>query len=123
MGLDQYAFTVTTHPDNKLIDQDLSGDTRQELFYWRKHPDLHGWMEKLYRKRGGKEVFNCKSVKLTLEDLDALEKAVEGDSLPPTTGFFFGKSSPERFEEDREFIKKAREEIKNGRDVYYDSWW
>jgi hypothetical protein len=24
------------------------------MHYWRKHPDLHGWMEKLCRAKGGK---------------------------------------------------------------------
>ncbi len=31
-----------------------------QLYYWRKHPELHGWMEKLYRETGGAaQSFNC----------------------------------------------------------------
>ena len=35
MGLDMYAYEV-------------SGDTKTEIMYWRKHNALHGWMESLW---------------------------------------------------------------------------
>ena len=28
-------------------------DAYTEIAYWRKHPNLHGWMEDLYYKKGG----------------------------------------------------------------------
>jgi ABC-type sugar transport system ATPase subunit len=59
-----------------------------EIHYWRKHPNLHGWMEKLYFEKGGSaEVFDCVAVVLTREDLDRLEADVKARRLPHTTGF------------------------------------
>ncbi len=112
MGLDQYAFA-------------RKGEENNELAYWRKHPNLQGWMENLYRARGGtEEVFNCVDVELDSDDLDQLEKDISEKSLPSTTGFFFGQSGDDYYgEEDREFIAKAREEIKAGYKIVYTSWW
>ena len=101
-------------------------DTGEQIHYWRKHPNLHGWMKNLYREKGGKdEEFNCNPVVLTLEDLDRLERAVRLDDLPFTQGFFFGGSegTPEENDDDLAFIAKAREAIGEGYTVYYDSWW
>lgn len=124
MGLDMYAFR-TKGMIKEEVDFELPDDESQdELHYWRKHPNLHGWMERLYRKKGGKEpVFNCVNVKLTEADLDRLEVDVKSEELPETSGFFFGKSQPEDRKDDLEFISKAREAIKEGDDVYYTSWW
>ena len=48
-----------------------------ELYYWRKHPDHHGWMEELYRSKGGTEKsFNGDQVVLTEKDLDELNITV-----------------------------------------------
>src|ERR1700738_2892190 len=71
MGLDMYAFTTTEKPP-ALADFEISQSER--LHYWRKHPDLHGWMEALYReKHGSAESFNCVNLALTADDLDRLE--------------------------------------------------
>ena len=121
MGLDMYAFT--TSQDIPPTDFEEPQDSA-ELFYWRKHPNLHGWMEKLYFERGGtNKKFNCSPVRLEPVHLDALEHAVFNDELPKTTGFFFGKSRPEEKEWDFEFIRKAREAFKAGKQVFYTSWW
>ena len=130
MGLDMYAFSVAK--ENAIDDFKIALGTdgfmiqKEELFYWRKHHDLHGWMERLYRSKGGsKESFNCEALKLTSRDLDALELDVTTNSLPETKGFFFGVNVPdeESIESDLEFISKAREAIQMGDCVYYYSWW
>jgi len=73
MGLDMYAWRVKA--ENVVNDLEYNQEKPVELFYWRKHHDLHGWMENLYRDKGGaKADFNCVPVRLTLEDLDYLEK-------------------------------------------------
>lgn len=140
MGLDMYAFRVRIDTDRPMPDVDAHFTTENqriddkgnplfemvdaEFFYWRKHPDLHGWMESLYRAKGGEDPsFNCNSVRLTSEDLDALEQAVKSSELPDTVGYFFGESEPEDREGDLEFIAKAREAITAGDAIYYDSWW
>jgi hypothetical protein len=128
MGLDMYAFKIKH--ESKISESDPYGeenwanDEKEELFYWRKHPDLHGWMENLYYAKGGDaDTFNCVDVEITLDDLDELEEDVINDNLPHTEGFFFGKSSPEDKERDLEFIEKARKAIEDGYEVIYTSWW
>jgi hypothetical protein len=125
MGLDMYAFAVSKE---KSIDQfTIAPDSdNEELQYWRKHHDLHGWMEQLYRAKGGtKESFNCVPVQLTVEDLDQLQSDLLGERLPQTQGFFFGINPPdlESLKEDLMFIQKCRIYLKEGKTVYYDSWW
>jgi hypothetical protein len=125
MGLDMYAFAVSKE---KSIDQfTIAPDSdNEELQYWRKHHDLHGWMEQLYRAKGGtKESFNCVPVQLTVEDLNQLQSDLLGERLPQTQGFFFGTNPPdlESLKEDLMFIQKCRIALEEGKSVYYDSWW
>lgn len=122
MGLDQYAFAIPAMADNTDCDQKLPNDV-EPFFVWRKHPNLHGWMEELYKIRGGREKFNCRTIRLKPVDLDRLEKVVRADKLPFTQGFFFGESFPDEMPRDLKFIEEARKKIQEGFDVYYDSWW
>jgi hypothetical protein len=123
MGLDQFAFAI-----------DNNGE-KEELAYWRKHPNLQGWMENLWESKGrpnahedkdsnGMSDFNCVELELTKEDLDNLETAVTNASLPDTVGFFFGSNSDDHYkEQDLEFVRKAREALDSGLTVVYDSSW
>jgi hypothetical protein len=130
MGLDMYAFRVKAEDviDDFTVrnpEQGREGDL-EELAYWRKHHDLHGWMERLYRSKGGtKESFNCIPLRLTKTDLDLLEHDVLNNTLPETQGFFFGTNPPDEYsrEQDMAFIMKAKIAIANGAAIYYDSWW
>lgn len=121
MGLDMYARV--TYSDIPAVDFEEPSDG-VELHYWRKHPDLHGWMEKLYREKGGQHRdFNVVPVRLDLRDLDRLEHDMVARTLPHTEGFFFGASHEDEQEEDLKFIKDAREAMERGARVYYTSWW
>lgn len=128
MGLDQYAMSIDASIVHEECKSDFDG-VNPELFdtfhTWRKHPNLQGWMEKLYRDKGGfQDVFNSGAkVKIDFNDLELLKEAVMGNTLPETAGFFFGESDPARIIEDLEFIKKAKQLIKDGKIVVYDSWW
>ena len=134
MGLDMFAWAVKFidgHEEPEVdadIDQyaDHIESVDDDLWYWRKHPNLHGWMEKLYRDKGGKdEEFNCANVELTEADLHDLETAINEVGLPYTQGFFFGQSSGDNDEKrgDLYFIARARKAIKNGYHVYYSAWY
>ena len=129
MGLDMFAWRVKAKDALGDFEIAKAGDGAQiveEFFYWRKHHDLHGWMEKLYHNRGGDaKSFNCIPVRLYSHDLDALQFDLLNDGLPPTTGFFFGDNPPdlESLKEDLKFIQLARDIIAEGDAVYYDSWW
>lgn len=143
MGLDQYAYIISKESvdftDTNLIIQNekfLEEELKAQICYWRKHPSLQGWMENLYTDRGGKGEFNAVAIALFEEDLDLLEKDIINNKLPFTQGFFFGQdpdinsSDPEEQEyfntlklKDLEFVKKAKEHVKKGKIVFYDSWW
>jgi len=117
MGLDQYAFVKDT----------LDQEEGEELAYWRKHPNLQGFMERLWRNRNEGSIsgdFNCEQLPLSLEDIDLLESAVTNGMLPETHGFFFGGNSDEDYKEaDLKFCAAAREALNAGKVVVYDSWW
>ena len=123
MGLDQYGLARRGEP--KTDDEGFTYyEDSMELAYWRKHPNLQGWMEDLYHEKGGEEEFNCVDLELTLEDLEALEESLDEEALPETVGFFFGADSSDHYAEaDREFIREARAAIKQGYTVIYSSWW
>ena len=123
MGLDMYAFSTKAKPETEVDFSTKNFDTN-ELHYWRKHPNLHGWMQNLYDMKGGtSDSFNGDCVVLDIVDLDNLEEDIKNGNLPDTSGFFFGQSHPDSDLDDLDFVNKAREEIKKGNVVYYTSWW
>lgn len=132
MGLDQYAYIAsknnTSYDDN----------SRQELAYWRKHPNLQGWMEALWLERGrqgtlsvGQDneydaTFNGIEVELTWDDIDQLERDIKSGVVSKlgTTGFFFGNPSDDYYyEDDLKFCIDAKAELFLGRKVFYNSSW
>jgi hypothetical protein len=118
MGLDMYAYTAA----KANADYETS---QREIAYWRKHPNLHGWMEKLAEEKGLTYTsFNGVELELTWEDLDILERAVTHGQLPATRGFFFGDGADDYYkEQDLDFIRKARAELFLGLKVFYNSSW
>ena len=123
MGLDQYATARKGEPQQDAEGYTYYEDT-MELAYWRKHPNLQGWMESLWHVKGNSGEFNCVDLELTLDDLDSLEKSLDNEALPETVGFFFGGDADDHYAEaDREFIVAARAAIKQGYTVVYSSWW
>ena len=140
MGLDMYAYAI--------VEGGARDGEEESLADWRKHNRLHGWMEELWIDKGKPNKndeespmgdFNCIPVPLTLEDLDRLEVDINEKVLPDTGGFFFGDDSfswdedddgnklpeGEYFykKDDLQFIKDARKALKEGKKVYYNSWW
>lgn len=116
MGLDQYAER-----------RDSNGES-SEISCWRKHNALQGWMEKLWSIKTGKPEsdLNCQELKLEMEDLNKLEKAVLDNDLPQTEGFFFGSDS--RYDdyqkkETMKFIMEAKLALSEGDEVFYSCWW
>jgi hypothetical protein len=137
MGLDMYAYVAAKAGqqddfyDSAQYDKE-SGDyvnpnvnKPREIAYWRKHPNLHGWMEKLAHNKGLEyDSFNGIELELTHEDLVELERAVTHGQLPGTSGFFFGEDSDDYYRKhDLEFIKNARAELFLGLKVFYNSSW
>jgi len=127
MGLDQYAYAVMPHPENTDLSFEKFDDNGNESYrmisQWRKHPNLQGWMEKLYESKGGEGSFNCSPVRVTFQDLKDLKETVLDSELPVTSGFFFGESRPEDRDADLKFIEDAMKAISQDMEIYYDSWW
>ena len=140
MGLDMYAYVATKEGQQREFYEsaefnETSKDfvsnsvTRpREIAYWRKHPNLHGWMEQLWNKRNGGNQdgsnFNGIELELTYEDLEILELDIIAGTLPGTSGFFFGNDADDHYrDQDLEFIKNARAELFMGLKVFYNSSW
>ena len=132
MGLDQYAYVAAkagqnrAYWDNYDFDKETSTISKpREIMYWRKHPNLQGWMEKLAERKGVKyDTFNGVELELTWEDLDQLEKDILNNALPFTRGFFFGEESDEYYRaQDLEFIRLAKADLFMGLKVFYNSSW
>ena len=139
MGLDQYAYATDSKDSEEQV----------ELAYWRKHNRLQGWMEQLWEDKGRPNNadanndnamgdFNCVPVEITEDDLEALEADICEKTMPETGGFFFGDDSfgwttedGEQYKgkdyhykpDDLDFIEKARQAIKKGKKVFYNSWY
>ena len=68
-------------------------DGVEELYYWRMHADLHGFISNLYEYKGGLEMLHgfmdMTGFRLDEEDLDAIEQALLGSGLPFTNGAYF----------------------------------
>ena len=131
MGLDMYLdgekyfWTDDLNPENNLREDGYRVKTKTvELGYWRKHPNLHGYIVNTF----GDGVDNCRAIALEATDIEKIIEAVARDNLPHTEGFFFGASDGTEKQEDfRIFttaLKWMRDE-ENGvsRTVYYRASW
>lgn len=123
MGLDQWVIAVKKDYGDTFNYTIPDDDDYERIYYWRKHPNLQGWMAGLYRSKGGKGIFNCVKVKLTSKDIKRLKDDVMLFRLPYTEGFFFGESTEEHFHEDLAFLKIADDYLSRGYNLYYTSWW
>ena len=143
MGLDMYAYVAARAGQNKEYweDGEFNKETNEwassksitqpiEIAYWRKHSNLHGWMEELWQSKGcprdndDDSNFNGIELELTWEDIDMLENDINEGSLPGTSGFFFGDPADDYYkEDDLKFIKEARAQLFLGLKVFYNSSW
>ena len=130
MGLDMNAykvkpvFMVDENQQVNLEFKEMPEGSVVEIAYWRKFHHLHGWMERLYRQKGGGGDFNCDSVRLMPADL--LQLALDAEiGLSPTVGFFFGKCKWDQGCKDDvlNFCVLAKRAIDDGYVVFYNSWW
>ena len=156
MGLDMYAFALDQQPASETDFElpEMSDEAWNKYFqsghawgskeredlkkrleraagyetvaYWRKHPNLHGFIGAIYERRGGQD-FQWGSfvgpVILDADDIDAIETATKAGTLPSTDGFFFGVTTPEDHKDTLEFCERARGMIKAGKTIaYWASW-
>ena len=149
MGLDMYAYVGVRgqreaffeQPDLELEVDKESGKSLwissgsitepRKLAYWRKHPNLHGWMKRLWESKGCPEgtpgdSFNGIELELVWEDIEKLEEDIKSGAVADlgTTGFFFGNPSDDHYRaQDLAFIRNAKAELFCGLKVFYNSSW
>jgi hypothetical protein len=107
----------------------------REIAYWRKHPNLHGWMQRLWVRKTNEAgivdddpdragEFNGVELELTWDDLEQLEQDIRDKNLPDTSGFFFGNDADDHYREhDLKFVREAKAEAFLGLKVFYNSSW
>ena len=119
MGLDMYMFGL--EPNKSTITIRENSSSRNELAYWRKHANLHGYIVDTFADG----LDECQKINLSLEDLKKILNAVEINNLPETTGFFFGKSRTEDREPSIKQLVKVISWVNEvpGRKVYYQASW
>lgn len=140
MGLDQYAYAAMKsgqydeyyRQQHNVVDDVNRVGEPDEIAYWRKHPNLQGWMERLWLEKNPgilddpDAVFNGVELELIKEDIERLERDILSDSMAnlDTTGFFFGNASDDYYrEQDLEFVREARFRLFLGFKVFYNSSW
>jgi len=64
-------------------------DIRIDLGYWRKHPNLHGYIVEAFASGND----NCQEIELSVQDMRNIISAIKEQRLPFTEGFFFGQSN------------------------------
>ena len=131
MGLDMYARTAPASAvGDAQVDFEMPANA-PEIAYWRKFNALHGWMEQLYREKGGAKEFNCTPVRLTEGDIAQLQVALActyaqtPGALKPVQGFFFGAQEvyPEHLEDLQGFLAQARIAFAHDQAVFYYAWY
>ena len=136
MGLDMYAYVAARagaqaeFSEGAIWDKETGAMINptvtepREIAYWRKHPNLHGWMHRLWESRGNSGDFNGDELELTWEDLEQLEQDIRNKNLPNTSGFFFGSEKDDEYREhDLKFVREAKAEAFLGLKVFYNSSW
>jgi hypothetical protein len=144
MGLDQYAYVANKagaraeYYVERYERGNKDAEEPREIAYWRKHPNLQGWMEQLWIEKqnaAGTPVvedpewgssFNGVELELTYNDIIRFEEDLKAGKLVTlnTTGFFFGNPSDDYYaEQDLDFCKKAKAELFCGLKLFYNSSW
>jgi hypothetical protein len=92
MGLDMYLkgrkWVDTYAHQRTKVDGYTVTNVQLQIGYWRKHPDLHGYIIKHFS--GGFD--DCKPIELSSAELRQIAKAIRSGELPKTEGPFFGNS-------------------------------
>jgi hypothetical protein len=135
MGLDMYLkgnkffWTDWEVPENNRTEDGFRVDEMElRLGYWRKHPNLHGFIVQTFADG----VDECQEIELSVKQCREIIQAVKEKRLPKTTGFFFGESDGSEDEETIEIFEKAikwvsdtppDEKQKSIRSIVYQASW
>ena len=121
MGIDQ---AIYINNDKGVADDELLCD-------WYGHKRLHGWMYDAWRAETDDESlvpfdFNCMRFELTEEHILELQSAMVTNQLPVDVahhGFDLPDLTEDELEYDEECIDKMLKAVKEGKELYYCSYW
>lgn len=123
MGLDMYLYAQRVkgkqaEEAREKNEEDYAGD---EIGYWRKHPNLHGYIVREFA--GGDD--KCQVITLDQAQIEKIIAAIKSHTLPKTEGFFFGASDGAERPHDLKIFKEALEWLKEDENhsVYYQASW
>lgn len=92
MGLDMYLEGRKSNHYGQEPVKDSEGfnisSVNVEIGYWRKHPNLHGYIVREFADG----VDECQEIMLDEDNVKQIMAAIKSKELPETTGFFFGVS-------------------------------
>lgn len=110
MGLDMYLtgekYFCAYPPDEARIPREDGFEVRSHMLrlgYWRKHPNLHGYIVDNYAKGFD----NCEPIFLDENQIEEIIAAITSETLPHTEGFFFGASDGTEKDEDLRIFAAA----------------
>lgn len=110
MGLDMYLngkkFIWTNWDKPELNPTEDGFELREKILrlgYWRKHPNLHGYIVNTFA--GGED--DCREIDLDAGDIRQIIQVIRGKKLPHTEGFFFGASDGSEDDESIEILERA----------------
>lgn len=104
MGLDMYLSGERyLHGKRKKRGKFEVKSEQIALGYWRKHPNLHGYIVNTFAD--GED--ECQEIRLGKEDIENIIEAVKEKRLPVTSGFFFGASDGSEIKGDLKILKDA----------------
>jgi len=94
------------------------------LGYWRKHPNLHGYIVQTFADG----VDECQPIDLDASAIEKIIDAVNGNALPHTEAFFFGATDGTEKDEDLRILKAALDWLRTDeplvmRSVTYRASW
>jgi len=138
MGLDMYLTGEKYYPEYTVNNRDIQKVDRPQsdgfplrsnilaLGYWRKHPNLHGFIVNNFADG----IDDCSPINLNSEDLGKIAEALRKWELPETEGFFFGTSEDhaEQKDQDADLFAKVKAWLEENQEnveksvVYEASW-
>jgi hypothetical protein len=133
MGLDMYLkgnkffWTDWQNTENNRMEDGFKiSDLNLLLGYWRKHPNLHGYIVQTLANG----LDECQEISLDVDQLKNIIQAVKEKRLPATTGFFFGTSelSEAEIADDVKQLEAAiawleMKEPRVSRSIFYQASW
>lgn len=131
MGLDMYLrgdryhlFNWENEDANKKIDEFIVKSEILDLGYWRKHPNLHGYIVQEFADG----IDDCQQIELDRENILKIIDTIKNKELPFTEGFFFGISDGSEDEESIQIFEQAikwldTKEEGIWKSIYYRACW